>query len=149
MKNDVFKLTSVKPMDGLRLRLRYADGATFEVSLDVWIAASKALAALKKPVLFMRAHVGEGGHSVAWVDDELELGADNLRNLAVEQAGGIGHECIWEWMHRNKLTLDAAAEALGISRRMIAYYRNGQKTIPRHVWLACMGWEALNMKRAA
>jgi hypothetical protein len=149
MKNDVFKLISVKPLDGLRLRLRYADGAAFEVSLADWVAASNALSALKKPTLFMRAHVGEGGHGVAWVDDELELGADNLRNLAVEQAGGIGHERIWEWMHRNNLTLDAAAEALGISRRMIAYYRNGQKTIPRHVWLACMGWEALNMKRAA
>jgi len=149
MKNDVFKLTSVKPLDSLRLRLRYADGAAFEVDLADWIAASKALSALKKPALFMRGHVGGGRHSVAWVDDELELGADNLRNLAVEQAGGIGHERIWEWMHRNNFTLDAAAEALGISRRMIAYYRNGQKTIPRHVWLACMGWESLNLKQAA
>jgi hypothetical protein len=44
-------------------------------------------------------------------------------------------------MHRNKLTFDAAAEALGISRRMLAYYRNGEKPIPKHIWLACLGWE--------
>ena len=44
-------------------------------------------------------------------------------------------------MHRNGLTLDSAAEALGISRRMLVYYRNGDKSIPKHIWLACLGWE--------
>jgi hypothetical protein len=44
-------------------------------------------------------------------------------------------------MDRNKLTLDAAAKALGMSRRMLAYYRNGEKPIPKYVWLACLGWE--------
>ncbi len=53
-----------------------------------------------------------------WIEDELDLGADNLRHLAVEQAGGIGHERIWVWLHDTGLTLEQAAEALGISRRM-------------------------------
>ncbi len=149
MNNDIFKLITAKPLDEFRLRLGYADGADFEVSLHDWITKTKALSSLKKRDFFNQAHVGAGGHSVAWVDDETELGADNLRNLAVEQSGGIGHERIWEWMHRNGLTLDSAAEALGISRRMIVYYRNGQKPIPRHIWLACMGWESLHLKQAA
>lgn len=44
-------------------------------------------------------------------------------------------------MDRNNMTLNSAAAALGISRRMVAYYRNGEKAIPKHIWLACLGWE--------
>ena len=39
------------------------------------------------------------------------------------------------------LTLDDAAEALGLSRRMLAYYRSGAKPVPRVVELAITGWE--------
>lgn len=49
-------------------------------------------------------------------------------------------------MHENGLTIDQAAEALGISRRMLIYYRDGEKTIPRSIWLACLGWEAVRPK---
>ena len=73
---------------------------------------------------------------------------DNLRAKTVEQAGGTSHERIWDWAHRNNLSLGTAAEALGISRRMLAYYRSGQKPIPKHIWLACIGWEAQKNKAA-
>ena len=46
------------------------------------------------------------------------------------------------WMHRNGLSLSTAADALGISRRMVSYYRTAHKSIPRAIWLACLGWEA-------
>jgi hypothetical protein len=46
------------------------------------------------------------------------------------------------WMHRNGLPLNTAAEALGISRRMVSHYRTALKSIPRATWLACFGWEA-------
>ena len=65
------------------------------------------------------------------------------RDDAVEQAGGIGHERIWSWLHNTGLTLEQAADALGISRRMLIYYRDGEKPIPRSIWLACLGWEAV------
>lgn len=48
-----------------------------------------------------------------------------------------------DWMRRNGLSLTTAAAALGLSRRMIAYYKTAEKPIPRHVWLACLGWEAI------
>ena len=44
-------------------------------------------------------------------------------------------------MARNDLTLDTAEVALGVSRRMLAYYRSGAKPVPRTVALACLGWE--------
>ena len=46
-------------------------------------------------------------------------------------------------MTRNGLSLSRAAEALGISRRMVSYYRTAHKPIPRQTWLACLGWEAV------
>jgi hypothetical protein len=79
---------------------------------------------------------------VDWIKGEVDLAGDNLQNLAVEQAGGIGHKHIWNWLHETGLNLTEAAQALGISRRMLTYYRDGEKPIPRHIWLACLGWES-------
>jgi len=143
MSKKHFQLTAVEALPNYRLRLSYADGQTFEVDLSDWINTTKSLAALKDTALFAQAKVGLGGYSVEWIEDELDLGADNLRNLAIEQAGGIGHERIWRWLHETGLTLEQAAKALGISRRMLIYYRDGEKPIPRTVWLACLGWEAV------
>jgi len=100
------------------------------------------LAPLRRSNIFAQAKLGEWGSNVVWADnDALELAADNLRARAIEQAGGYSHEVIWNWMARHALTLDAAAQALGLSRRMLAYYRSGEKPVPRTVALACLGWE--------
>jgi hypothetical protein len=50
------------------------------------------------------------------------------------------------WMNRNGLSLNTAADALGISRRMVSYCRTAQKSVPRAIWLACLGWEATRPK---
>ena len=41
------------------------------------------------------------------------------------------------WRARLGLSQQAAAEALGISKRMLIYYEQGQHAIPRTVALAC------------
>ena len=41
------------------------------------------------------------------------------------------------------MTLDQAAEALGVSARGISRYRSGREAVPRTLALACVGWEAL------
>ena len=56
--------------------------------------------------------------------------------------GEVSHQMFDTWMHRNGLSLNTAADALGISRRMVSYYRTAHKAIPRAIWLACLGWEA-------
>ena len=112
----------------------------FEVDLANLIDTSVFLAPLKNRSLFVQAKVGFCGRSVDWIEDVLDLGSDNLRNLGVEQAGGIGHERIWTWLHECGFTLEQGAEALGISRCMLIYYRDGEKPIPRSIWLACLGW---------
>jgi hypothetical protein len=148
MTNDAFTLTHIAHLAAYQLSLTFADGETLIVDLSQQVG-NAALQALHDPVLFAQAHLGDWGKSVSWVDDELELHADNLRNLAIEQAGGVGHERLWNWMHDHHLTLDSAATALGLSRRMLAYYRSGQKPIPRTVWLACLGFEYQQIRKAA
>jgi hypothetical protein len=142
MRPKQFTLSSVKTTLSAGLLLRYLDGEQFEVSLVEAILKHPTLVRLKDHEVFSSAKLGDHGASVIWAnDDELELAADNLRARAVEQAGGISHEFIWNWMARNGLTVDAAAVALGVSRRMLAYYRSGSKPVPRTVALACVGWE--------
>ncbi|MFF7706887.1 DUF2442 domain-containing protein [Pseudomonas sp. NPDC007930] len=137
-----FTLVAVIPSPPATLSLRYADGEHFDVDLGTLIASIPCLAALANPELFNQARVGEWGACVAWAnDDSLELAADNLRARAIEQAGGYSHEAIWNWMAKHHLTLDSAARALGLSRRMLAYYRSGEKPVPRTVGLALLGWE--------
>ena len=45
-------------------------------------------------------------------------------------------EAFRDWRQHKSFTLDEAAEALGISRRMVAYYDRGDRPIPRVVALA-------------
>ena len=137
-----FTLTAVKALADGVLALTFADGEQLQVDLNPIIKRHPTLRELAAPAVFKRAKLGQWGGSVTWGADDLELAADNLRARAIEQAGGYSHEVILNWMARHDMTLDTAAEALGLSRRMLAYYRSGEKPVPRTVALACLGWEA-------
>lgn len=138
-----FTIKAVCVVPPRSLELTFADGETLRVNLQPLISSHPTLKKLTRPAVFAQAQIGEWGGSIIWAgDDNLQLAADNLRARAIEQAGGYSHEVIWNWMARNQLTLDAAAQALGLSRRMLAYYRSGEKPVPRTVGLACLGWEA-------
>lgn len=142
MNRTPFRLQAVTVLPNQSLHLVFEDGFETDVGLGDWIDHSRGLRALADPALFSQAQVGEWGWSVEWIRDELELGADNVRNLAIEQAGGIGHERLWVWMDECGLTRQQAADALGISSRMLNRYLSGHKRVPKTVWLACKGWEA-------
>ncbi|GHT93535.1 hypothetical protein AGMMS49545_13040 [Betaproteobacteria bacterium] len=138
--NKHFTLTAVAPVPPVSLKLKFADGHEATVDLTRIIESSPVLAC---------AALGEGGLIVSFGDDDmLELGADNLRARAIEQAGGYSHEFLWNWMAKHSLTLDEAARAIGISRRMLAYYRSGKNPVPKTVALTCLGWETCGKKAA-
>lgn len=114
------------------LWLRWSDGieATVEVSGLVKVDDG-----------FGGASVGDWGHSVAWPSGA-EVGADRLW---LETLSVIGHDDarqFLEWRLRNGLSLSKAAEALGLARRTVAYYSNGDRPVPKAILLACRGWEA-------
>ena len=75
-----------------------------------------------------------------WPED-LDIGADRLYEMALEQNGRAGAAAFIRWRWRNELSLSKAAETLGVSRRMVAYYESGEQGVPRTVLLALKGRE--------
>lgn len=131
-----------------RLRIRWNTGETLHVDLATKLSGLACLAHVLEPAAFAKARAGENGLTIYW-DDQAELGADNVYAWSREQLGEASHEMFNAWMLHNGLSLTAAAEALGLSRRMVAYYRTGAKPIPRVAWLACIGWETQRRHHAA
>ena len=89
---------------------------------------------------FGRARPGEWGHGVLWPSG-MELSAETLWLETLSATGHDDARAFLEWRLRHGLSLTGAAEALGLSRRMVAYYSNGEKPVPRSILLACKGWE--------
>ena len=147
MRAETPRAVSVEPVAPLKLRIGFDNGETLLVDISETVERIPMLAQLSDPARFVRARVGEFGLTIEWGGD-IELGADNLFARAKEQAGETSHEMFFGWMHRNGLSVSQAAEALGMSPRMVAYYRSGAKPIPKHIWLACQGWEFLRKQAA-
>lgn len=127
------------------LVVTFGDGRVFQVDLKRAIGRNPILKPVLTDDLIGKARVIDMGRTVRWPGSEdLEVSSDQLLAWGVEQAGGLSHARFIEWMWKHEHTLDSAAEALGVSRRMVAYYRDGSKAIPRTVALACKGWEVLN-----
>jgi hypothetical protein len=143
------RILSVKAAGDFRLRLRFANGKSFAVDLSREVQRFKPYRPLRDQALFARVALGEGGHSVIWPAEDLDMGADTLWQYALDQNGRADSAEFIRWRWRNRLSLTAAAEALGLSRRQIAYYASGEHQVPRTVLLACKGWESEQQHAAA
>jgi len=135
------KLQAVEALALYQLRTSWSTGEVLDVNVGSVLKKQVVLAHVLDAAMFSTVHIGEGGGSIEWVDEE--LGADNVYAWAKEQAGEVSHEMFDAWILRNKLSLATAAVALGISRRMVSYYRTAHNPIPRAIWLACLGWEVI------
>jgi hypothetical protein len=135
-------IASVKASGPARLRLHWSDGAEAELDLSDWLE-TPAFAALRDPAEFAKVKVGDWGHSLEWPSGA-EAGADSLWLETLSALKRQDARTFLEWRLRNGLSLSKAAEALGLSRRMVAYYSNAEKPVPKTVLLACLGWEAGN-----
>jgi hypothetical protein len=124
------------------LVVQWDDGGLDEIDLAPVIAAHPVLAPLADPEAFHRVHLPDDGWSVEWPRCGVDLGAAQLRRWAGEQAGRTMPATAFRaWMERHALTLDGAAEALGLSRRTIAYYLSGEQPVPKTVMLATEGYD--------
>ena len=128
-----------KPMT---LRLRWDKGGESLVDVSGVVGTFRVYEPLRRaPELFRQARVGEHGTDIVWTDD-IDMAADTLWRLAQEQAGvTLSADAFRQWRERCAYTLDTAAAALGISRRMVSYYEQGKKPIPRVVALATRALE--------
>ncbi len=133
--------SAATPADAI-LAVAWDDGRRAEIDLSPIIAARKVLAPLAEPDVFHRLHIADDGWSIEWPKCGIDLGAAQLRRWADEQAGEAMPAAAFRgWMERHGLTHDRAAEALGLSRRTIAYYLSGEQPIPKTVMLATEGYD--------
>jgi DNA-binding XRE family transcriptional regulator len=138
------RIVSVAPgKKALTLKLRWNTGDDTLVDVSEPVNSFRFYAPLRNnPALFRKVHVGEHGTDVVWTD-ELDMSNDTLWRLSQEQSGAtMSADVFRRWRQSRRLTLDGAAKALGVSRRMIAYYEKGERPIPRVVALATRGLEA-------
>ena len=121
----------------LTLRIRWDKADESLVDVSGLVESFRVYEPLRlSPDLFGQARVGEYGADVVW-SDAIDMAADTLWRLAQEQTGAtMSADAFRDWRERKAYTLDAAARALGVSRRMVAYYEQGAKPIPRVVALA-------------
>jgi hypothetical protein len=132
-------ITTARAKPSATLVLRWSDGTRAELDLRGMLR-DKAFRLLRDPVEFARVHVGEWGHSIGWPSGA-ELSAEMLWLETLSATGHQDARDFLEWRLRHGLSLTKTAEALGLSRRMVAYYSNGEKPVPRPILLACKGWE--------
>lgn len=132
--------TDKKPMT---LRIRWDKGNESLVDVSGLVETFRVYKPLRhSPELFGRVRVGEHGTDIVWTD-EIDMAADTLWRLAQEQAGvTMSPDAFRHWRESKAYTFDTAAQALGLSRRMVAYYEQGAKPIPRVVALATRGLDA-------
>ncbi|HLR77953.1 MAG TPA: DUF2442 domain-containing protein [Burkholderiaceae bacterium] len=136
-------VTAIEALTDARLRVTFSGGKTQEVSVADYLD-TPGYQNLNDPELFACATVAEWGHGVEWPGD-IGIPVEALYRLAQEQAGtAFPVELFVAWMKRNGLSSAQAAQALGLTRRTIIYYRTGAKPIPLVVGLACTGYEALH-----
>jgi hypothetical protein len=124
----------------LRLAVTWDDGRCAEIDLAPIVAAHPQLAPLADPANFPQC--AGNGWSVEWPNSGIDFGAAQLRRWADEQAGeAMPASAFRAWMEGHRLTLDRAAEALGLSRRIVAYYLSGEQPVPKTVMLATEGYD--------
>lgn len=136
------KLKSVRAVSGNTLEIVWDDDHQARVDLSHVIAGHKGLKPIKPAKAFALVAVSRDRWSIEWPDG-IDFGSQQLRRWASEQAGdSMPMADFRQWMTAHGMTLDDAAKALGLSRRMVAYYLSGEKSIPRTVMLATKGWTA-------
>lgn len=141
-------IRAVKTKAPATLEIVWSTGETLAVDVSRLVKRFKLYAPLKNAALFGKAKADPWGHAVNWPGD-IDMNADRLYELAREQAGEWGPERFSAWMTDHGLSSNAAADALGLSRRTIVHYRTGSRPIPRVVALACEGLSARWKTRAA
>lgn len=138
-------VTELRATGPLRLAATFR-GSRREWSVDLapWIEGVVMLEPLRDPDLLAAVRLLDHGHTLEWPPGEIDMGGDQLWRMAGEQAGELmPTEAFRAWRRRNGLSLTHAAEALGLSRRTVAYYNSGQRPVPKTVMLDTLGYEAL------
>jgi hypothetical protein len=138
------RLTAVEALPDYRLRLAFVDGSVYMVDFTEFFDESPGLAPLKDPAAFIKASlILDEGWSVEWPELDIQIGADTLwLDAQAQNAPDENTRIFARWRAKYGLSLSEAARELGMTPRTMSAYGNGQRPVPRHIALACKGWEA-------
>jgi Protein of unknown function (DUF2442) len=131
------------------LRLTWKDGTSTQHDMSALIRKSWA-APLRDPKVFRAATLDEEGWQVVWPGTDVALSAQGLWDdvhSALSASDWMSADEFSAWMHELSWSFAQAAEALGISKRMLKYYAAGTHSIPKTVWLACMHLASAHRRR--
>jgi hypothetical protein len=133
------RIASVAAAEGRSVRASWAEGRhagmTCVIDLTPEILTHKIYRPLRANAeLFGAVRVVAEGSAIAWGEPgAIEMTAATLERLVSEAMTPADFSA---FLARNRLTLDAAASQLGVSRRLVAYYAK-ERSVPRHIALAC------------
>src|SRR5450759_1011748 len=125
------RLAAVKALSGHRLRLTFIDGSIYTVALAGEFGKFPGLAPLRDSKAFSRAVVIEGeGWAVEWPARDIQIGADTLwLDAQAQNAPDENTRIFAQWRARYGLTLNQAAEALGMTIRTMSAYGTGARPV--------------------
>ena len=131
------------------LHVIWRDGSSTRHDLSALIRRSWA-ADLRDPKRFRTASLDADGWQVVWPGTDLALSAQGLWDDAhppQPAAPWMSATELASWMHELGWSFAEAADALGVSKRMLKYYAAGKHPIPKPVWLACMHLASAHRRR--
>lgn len=129
------RLKVVRPLAGLGVEVTWSNDFTDIVDLTEAMN-HPVFSAFRDADAFQSVHLDGMRYEVRW-SDEAAIPIHQLRALIAAQSSAQ----FKSWLERTGLTYDQASVALGLARRTVANYANGER-VPRHVALACAAIEA-------
>lgn len=138
------RLSVVQALPAYHLALTFIDGQQLMLDLSSDLHTFPSLQPLLASEVFSTAMLADDGWCVEWLEPDIQIGADTLYLDALAQNAADDNTRIFiSWRARTGLSLNQAAEALGVSARSISRYSNGREAVPRALALACLGWDSL------
>jgi|GEM_PF-1924517 hypothetical protein len=129
------RLKAVRPLTGLGVEVTWANDFTDIVDLTESMS-HPVFSEFRAADAFPSVHLDDMHYEVRW-SDEAAIPIHQLRALIAAQSSAQ----FKSWLERSGLTYDQASVALGLARRTVANYADGER-VPRHVALACAAIEA-------
>jgi DNA-binding XRE family transcriptional regulator len=129
------RLKAVKPVGDLRVEITWNNDFTDTVDVSEPMR-HRVFDAWRELDAFQTVHLDDMKYEIRW-SDEAAIPIHQLRELIAAQSSARFRA----WLERSGMTYDQAAVALGLARRTVANYANGER-VPRHVALACAAIEA-------
>jgi len=138
------RFSALKALPGHRLHMTFIDGSEFIVDFTQFFSESPGLEPLRNEEVFRQVCIGEDeGWTAEWPQHDIQIGADTLwLDAQAQNAPDENTRIFSQWRARNGLTLNQAANALGMTSRTISAYGSGKRPVPRYIALAVKGWES-------